>query len=143
MVARRGKSTYPEHLIKSSTKMIGYIYIAGCIAFTVYAQLVIKWRMGIKGELPQATFDKFIFLLNTLLGDLYILSGFAAAFAASLFWMAAMTKFELSFAYPFMSLAFVLVLLLGVMLLRESLTAGKACGVLMICAKVVVSTRFS
>ncbi|MDA9859525.1 EamA family transporter [Rubripirellula sp.] len=123
--------------------MIGYLYIAGCIAFTVYGQLVIKWRMGTKGELPQATFDKFIFLLQTLFGDLYILSGFAAAFAASLFWMAAMTKFELSFAYPFMSLAFVLVLLLGVMLLGETLTAGKACGVLIICAGIAVSTRFS
>ena len=122
--------------------MIGYLYIAGCIAFTVYGQLVIKWRMASKGELPQAVVDKLVFLLQALFGDIFMLSGFAAVFAASLFWMAAMTKFELSFAYPFMSLAFVLVLMLSVLLLGESLTVGKACGVLMICLGIIVAVRF-
>ena len=121
---------------------MGYFYIFGCIAFTVYGQLVIKWRMASKGEMPQAAVDKLVFLLQALFGDIFMLSGFAAAFAASLFWMAAMTKFELSFAYPFMSLAFVLVLLLSVMLLGESLSAGKVCGVLMICAGIFVAVRF-
>lgn len=122
--------------------MIGYLYIGGCIACTVYGQLVIKWRMGTKGELPEAAAEKLAFLLQTLFGDIFMLSGFAAAFAASLFWMAAMTKFDLSFAYPFMSLAFVLVLLLSVTLLQEELTLGKTLGVLLICAGVITSSRF-
>ena len=121
---------------------MGYLYIFGCIAFTVYGQLVIKWRMASKGELPETMVDKVTFLLQALFGDIFMLSGFAAAFIAALFWMAAMSKFELSFAYPFMSLAFVLVLALSVMLLGESLTVGKVCGVLLICAGIVVTVRF-
>ena len=120
--------------------MLGYFYIAGCIIFTVYGQLIIKWRMSDMGELPANTAEKITFLISSLLSDAFLLSGFGAAFAASLFWMAAMTKFELSFAYPFMSLAFVLVLVLGVLLLGETLTPGKAIGVSFICIGVIIST---
>lgn len=122
---------------------MGYLYIAGCIAFTVYGQLVIKWRMSGKGELPQAAAEKLTFLLQALFGDVYMLTGFASAFVASLCWMAAMTKFELSFAYPFMSLAFVLVLFFSVVLLGENLSAGKVVGIMLICAGIFVSTRFT
>ena len=121
--------------------MMGYLYIVGCIAFTVYGQLVIKWRMTTKGDLPQAAAEKVTFLLQTLFGDLYIISGFAAAFAAGLLWMAAMTKFDLSFAYPFTALAFVLVMVLSTLLLGESFTVGKSVGVSLICAGIIVVAR--
>jgi len=49
-------------------------------------------------------------VIENFLFDPLIFSGFASAFIASFFWMAAMTKFELSYAYPFMSRVFVLVL---------------------------------
>lgn len=123
--------------------MLGYFYIAGCIIFTVYGQLIIKWRMSGMGELPENTTDKITFLVSSLFSDAFLMSGFGAAFAASLFWMAAMTKFELSFAYPFMSLAFVLVLVLGVLLLDETLTPGKAIGVSLICIGVIISTSLA
>ena len=48
--------------------------------------------------------------------------------------MAAMTKFEISVAYPFMSLAFVLVLLLSALFFQEPITLGKVLGMILICA---------
>ena len=121
--------------------MIAYCYVAACIIFTVYGQLVIKWRMTTKGDLPKATAEKLVFLLQALFGDIYVLSGFAAAFAASLCWMAAMTKLELSFAYPFMALAFVLVLVLSVVLFGETLSFGKVVGLALIVAGIFVSAK--
>jgi uncharacterized membrane protein len=61
-----------------------------------------------------------------------IFSGFPAAFCAALFWMAAMTKFEVSFAYPFMSLSFVLVFIISALLLRESVNVYKILGLSLI-----------
>ena len=92
---------------------MGYLYIAGTVLFTVYGQLVLKWRIVNYGAMPEDFGSKLIFLFK-LLFDPYIFSGFAAAFVASFFWMSAMTKLELSFAYPFMSAAFVLVFLFSV-----------------------------
>jgi multidrug transporter EmrE-like cation transporter len=119
---------------------MGYLYISGTIFFTVYGQLIIKWRIGRYGQLPDGLPDKINFLFHVLL-DPYILSGFAAAFIASFFWMAAMTKFDLSFAYPFMSLAFVLVLILSVMFFREPLTIHKVAGMFFIVTGIFISSR--
>ncbi len=116
---------------------MGYLYIFGCILFTVYGQLVLKWRMNLKGQLPTELTDKFIFMAKLFL-DPWLISGFAAAFIASIFWMAAMTKFEISFAYPFMSLSFVLVLILSIYIFGETFTWGKIMGLLLIIAGIIV-----
>jgi uncharacterized membrane protein len=76
-----------------------------------------------------------------LLVDPFIFSGFASAFIASLFWMAALSKFELSFAYPFMSLSFVLVFILSVFLFNDSVTLYKVVGLVLIVLGIVISSR--
>lgn len=120
---------------------MGYLYIFGTIFFTVYGQLVLKWRISGYGELPDGSFvDKVIFLLKLLL-DPFVFSGFASAFIASLFWMAAMTKFEVSYAYPFMSLSFVLVFLLAAILFHESVTIYKIAGLILIVLGIYISSR--
>src|SRR5690554_802261 len=119
---------------------MGYLYIFGCILFTVYGQLVLKWRMNLKGQLPLELSDKLIFMARLFL-DPWLISGFAAAFVASLFWMAAMTKFEISFAYPFMSLSFVLVLILSIYIFGETFTWGKVLGLLLIVAGIFVTVK--
>lgn len=75
-----------------------YIFILATIAFTVYGQVVIKWRMT-NVNLPDYWLEKLKVLLCWVF-DPFIFTGFFAAFLSALFWMAAMTKFEVSFAYP-------------------------------------------
>lgn len=120
---------------------MGYFYIACCIAFTVYGQIVIKWRMNMNLDMPDGVSSKVIRLLTLVLTDIWILSGLAGAFAASLFWMLAMTKFQISYAYPFMSVAFVLVLLISVPLFGESLNAAKLFGTALIIFGIIVLSR--
>lgn len=119
---------------------MGYFYIFGTIFFTVYGQIVLKWRMNSVGSLPEGTGEKIIFLVKVLF-DPWILSGFLAAFVASFFWMAAMTKFDISYAYPFMSSAFVLVFLLSVVLFHEPVTWQKVVGLILIVAGIIVTSR--
>ena len=120
---------------------MGYFYIFGTIFFTVYGQIVLKWRInGIGQSLPDAVGDKILFLFKILF-DPWVFSGFAAAFVASFFWMAAMTKFDISYAYPFMSSAFVLVFLLSVILFHEPVTWQKVVGLVLIVAGIIVTSR--
>jgi uncharacterized membrane protein len=122
------------------SRYFDYFYIFITIGFTVYGQLILKWRITKFGLLPIGTFEKLKFLI-TLASDPAVFSGFLAAFLASLTWMAAMTKFELSHAYPFMSLNFVLVLLLSGWLSAEPITFQKSLGVGLIVLGTVVSAR--
>jgi drug/metabolite transporter (DMT)-like permease len=79
--------------------------------------------------------------LLKIIFDPFIFSGFSSAFIASLFWMAAMTKFEITKAYPFMSLAPALVLLFAVILLGEEFTFGKLIGLFLIIIGVVITVK--
>lgn len=122
------------------TRLLDYLYIFGTIVFTVYGQLILKYRIVRFGPMPQETWEKLRFLIG-LLFDPLIFSGFLAAFLASLSWMAAMTKFDLSHAYPFMSLNFVIVLFLSAWLLSEPMTLSKVIGIAFIVAGTIVAAR--
>jgi len=52
-----------------------------------------------------------------------------------------MTKLELSFAYPFISLSFVLVFVFSALLFHETVTAPKVVGLLLIIAGIIVTGR--
>jgi multidrug transporter EmrE-like cation transporter len=119
---------------------VGYAYVALTVLLTVYGQIVLKWRIGLAGPGPEGFPEKLYFLV-ALLANPWVISAFVAAFAASLAWMGAMTKFELSHAYPFMSLNFVLVLVLAALLFHEPLSAPRVLGVALIVLGVVVGSR--
>lgn len=120
-----------------------YLYVFGTILFTVYGQMILKWRiMKLGWQMADGgVFDKVKSYL-TLLFDPFILSGFFSAFIASIFWTMAMSKFEITQAYPFMSLSPALVFLLGVFLLNETFTVGKLVGLILIIIGTIVTVKF-
>ena len=119
---------------------MSYFYIFLTIAFTVYGQIVLKWQVIGAGAFPQTFSEKMFFLARLLLNP-WVMSGFFAAFLAALSWMAAMTKLDLSHAYPFMSLNFVLVIILSSLLFQETITPLKIMGLGLIILGIVVGSR--
>jgi len=93
-----------------------------------------------KGQLPEGLQNKFHFMLQAYL-DPWIISGFVVAFMASLTWAMAMTKFQLSQAYPFMSLSYLAVFVFSVLLFNETVNFGKIIGFALIIAGVIVVSR--
>lgn len=120
--------------------VLGVVYIILTIALTVYGQMVLKWRLNLLGSPPPGAANTLLFVLRSL-ADPWVLSSYLSALLGSVTWMAALTRFELSIAYPFMSLAFVCVLLLGVLFFGESLTIGKVAGTLLVVAGLIICTR--
>lgn len=129
-----------EEKMNERFDLTGHFYIVLTLLFTVYGQLVLKWQMGQAGTMPEGGTDKILFLLQQFFNP-WVISGLFAAFLASLAWMAAMTRFELNYAYPFMSLAFVIVMLFSVIFLNEPLTSQDIFGTLMVVAGLVVIAR--
>lgn len=119
---------------------MGYVYILITLLLTVYGQLILKWRLSYFGQLPDKFSEQVKYILSTLI-DPYVISSFAAAFLASLTWIAALTKFQLSYAYPFMSLSFIMVLILSFYIFHEPVTAGKVIGSLLIVAGLIIASK--
>ena len=51
---------------------MAHLYIFGTIFFTVYGQLVIKWRIPNYGHLPEETMAKMVFLLKLFFRPFYL-----------------------------------------------------------------------
>ncbi len=118
---------------------MSYVFIALTVLLTVYGQITLKWQVGlnpdatIQGMNPRA--------IIALLLNPWVISAFAAAFAASLCWMAAIGRLPLSKAYPFTALSFPLVAIISTWLFRETLDWHKIAGTALIIAGVIVVSR--
>jgi len=117
-----------------------YVYIFITIILTVYGQLVVKWQVSLAGAFPGSSWEKTLFLAKLLINP-WVMSAMAAALLAGLAWMAAMTKLNLSYAYPFMGLTFILVLILSGVFFDEPMNWQKTVGVLLIMGGVALSSQ--
>lgn len=110
-----------------SAAALSYLLVALTILFTVYGQIAIKWQVLRAGALPDGMGAKALFVFKLLLNP-WIISALAAAFLAAICWIGAMTKLELSQAYPFMALNFILITLLAGWFFSEPITWPKLAG---------------
>jgi multidrug transporter EmrE-like cation transporter len=117
-----------------------YLFILGTILFTVYGQIVLKWQVSRLGPLPFEMGDKLLVLARLLVNP-WVMSCIVAGLLAFFCWIVALTRFQLTYAYPFVSVTFALVLILGAVFFGESLTVGKVVGVAFIVLGVVIGSR--
>ena len=117
-----------------------YFYILITIILTVYGQLIVKWQVSLAGTFPASVGNKILFLGKLLINP-WVISSMAAALLAGMAWMAAMTKLHLSYAYPFMGLTFVLVLVLSGIFFDEPMNWQKTVGIFLIMGGIALSSQ--
>lgn len=112
----------------------GYLALFMNVLLSAYGQNVIKWRVMKRQDSSGVTYiSKFIFYGSFLL-DIFILSAVAVAFIRfPPLWLYILSKFDLSYAYPFMSLNFVIILITSQIFFGEKMNKGKVAGVVLIC----------
>jgi multidrug transporter EmrE-like cation transporter len=115
---------------------MGYFYVFLTISLTVYGQVILKHEVS-RVTFPPDGLPMIWFLVKFCLRPL-VASGLLAAVVASLAWMAALSKFELSYAYPFTSLNFVLVVFISIVVFGEAIDAYKLAGLALILTGVYV-----
>ena len=113
------------------SRVLGHSYILATVLFTVYSQLVMRWQVGQAGQVPSELGDKAHFIV-VLLFNPWVISGIAATFLSGVSWMLVMTRFEISYAYPFVSLNYILVLGASWILFGESISPTKLAGTLLV-----------
>lgn len=119
---------------------MGYIYIGMTIVFTVYGQLILKHQVNSLTRMPSGV-ELIPFYFKFIVTRPLVLSGFLSAILASISWLGAISKFDLSTAYPFMALNFVIVLSLSRLFFGENLDLYKIIGSILICLGLVVASK--
>lgn len=119
---------------------MGYVYIFLTIVFTVYGQLILKHQVNTLTIMPSGM-ELIPFYVKFILTRPLVLSGFLSAVLASVAWIGALSKFELSYSYPFMSLNFVIVVILSFFLFGENINWFKIIGLSLICLGVLIVSK--
>lgn len=99
-----------------------------------------RWRVGAAGPLPASTAERVSFIIGLLLTP-WIWVAIGCTFLAGVSWMLALTRFELSYAFPFTGISFLVILLASAFLFNEHVTIARVAGTLLVMAGLAVVVR--
>jgi len=116
-----------------------HAYLLLYIAFTVSSQLIMRWRVGIAGA--NAPIESSSAFIASLLLTPWVWMAFLATFLAGVAWMLALTRFELTYAFPFTGVSFVLILLAGAFMFGEHVSIARIAGTLLVVLGLIVVVR--
>ena len=111
------------------------------ICLGVASQLIVKWKMSAFSFNDYETWQEKFMLAFSMLINPYIIIAISLTLLASVTWMIAMTKFEISYAYPFTLLGLVLVTIFSILFFNESINVFKIAGIIIICIGMVVVSK--
>ena len=117
--------------------MPAVVPILGSVLFGVVGQLVLKAGVSSLGPIGLGGNRLVATILRVLLQPL-VMAGFALYGLGMVCWLIALSQVELGYAYPFISLSYVLILIASRVLFREELSGMKLFGVASICLGVIV-----
>jgi len=121
--------------------MSNFIPIVLTICATVIGQLLTKQGMLVAGDVPKNKAEIVVFLFRNMFLNPFILTGLIFAVLAAMSWMVTLSKTSLSYAYPFMSIAFPLVLLFSSIFFHESVPMLRWLGLGIILFGLVIVAR--
>jgi multidrug transporter EmrE-like cation transporter len=106
----------------------------------VAGQLLLKRGMTLMGEqsLSASTITDLGIRLAT---SPWVILGIAVYVSGTFFWLVALSRVELSFAYPFASLSYVLILASAWAFLGETVSVARLAGVATICLGVLIVSQ--
>ena len=109
-----------------------HFYIFLSILFAVTSQLIIKWKMSAFEFNDYVTMQDKITLALSMLANPYIVLSLVLTLFSGLSWMIAMTKFEISYAYPFTMFSLVFVTIFSVQIFGETVSFVRSLGILLV-----------
>jgi multidrug transporter EmrE-like cation transporter len=98
---------------------LGLLFIA--MALTMTGELLLKAGINEHGEL-NVSFSTLLPTAGQIFSNPKILGGFFFVFSGALFWLAVLSRWDLSLAYPLLSINYVLGILLSKLIFKEQVT---------------------
>ena len=112
--------------------ILNHFYLLLAISFGMVSQLIIKWQMSAFLFDDYETWQNKFALAFSMLLNPYIILSLILTFLAGVTWMIVMTKFEISYAYPFTLLGLVFVTIFSIVFFGENFNLYKIGGIVLI-----------
>jgi multidrug transporter EmrE-like cation transporter len=121
--------------------MVKYIpLILVGVLLNAFAQVLLKKGMLGIGYF-EFHFQNFFPIIKKVTINSYILSGLASYVVSVAIWLLVLARVEVSYAYPFLSVGYVVVTLMGYFIFQESLSWMRVVGIAVIIVGVLLLSR--
>jgi drug/metabolite transporter (DMT)-like permease len=128
-------------LSRSKAQMtIAISYILISVVAGAVGQIMLKKGMSTMGPLT-LSLDQLFNILWRIGTNPYVVIGLAIYVTGTVFWLAALSRVDLSYAYPFASLSYAVMLVASWQLFDENITPFRLIGTLVVCLGVFLISR--
>lgn len=118
--------------------MGSYLILAISILLAVTGQLMMKKGMMAVGSFP---FSQLAQKLLPMFLNPYVFFGFFCFGLSSIFWLVVLSRFQISFVYPMVSVAYIIVAIASMIFFKENVTLVRWLGILVIIFGVFLISR--
>jgi len=115
------------------------LILAG-VLLNAIAQILLKKGMLSIGYF-EFHFENFFPIIKKVTNNLYILSGLTSYVISVMIWLLVLARVEVSYAYPFLSVGYVVVTVMGYFIFQENLSWMRGIGIAVIIVGVLLLSR--
>ena len=131
-------STVPTN--KGAGMKTAIIYILISVVASTVGQLLLKVGMNNMGSITLSS-NQFLSTSWKMATNPHVFIGLAIYLAGTVFWLAALSRVDLSYAYPFASISYIVMLVASWMMFDERITLGRFLGTVVIGIGVLLISR--
>ena len=126
-------------MISENIRTIPFIIVA--ISLGVLGQVLMKYGMNrFRDNPPPGATGNFGKDFKYILLSSWVLAGFGSYGVSTVIWLYVLTRAELSFAYPFISISYIAIILIGPWLFKEVIDGWKVLAIVLIILGVLSMT---
>lgn len=120
--------------------LIIFLIIISSVSLNALAQVFLRKTMLTAGQLPSQILGYFEFGLN-LLTNIWFILGMGCYVVSIALWMGVLSKVEVSLAYPFLSIGYILTAIIGYFFMQENVNMVRIIGLAFICIGIFIISR--
>ncbi len=114
------------------------VMILASVLLNALAQLLIRKGMLCIGEVGVTS---LFANLGVMITNAWLWGAMLSYAVSILLWMAVLSRVEVSFAYPFLSIGYIVAAVVGYAVFNEHLSATRIAGIIVICLGVILISR--
>ena len=116
------------------------LLILSSVSLNAFAQLFIRKGMLKIGEIS-FNFEQIVKMVLAVFTNIYLLAGMFSYGISIILWMVVLSKVNVSLAYPFLSIGYIITTVLAYLFFNEPITFQKVLGIIIICIGVFILTQ--
>ena len=117
-----------------------FVLIMVSVTLSALAQASFKFGMSNAGSRPSADLSPVVAVFMTLVTP-GVLGGLVLYGVGTLLWLQVLSRVDLSQAYPFVGIGFIITALIGVFMFGEAMTAMRAIGISLVILGIYLVAR--